>query len=275
MIPPGAGTVIDGRYRLLGRIGRGATSEIWRADDQDGGRTVAVKLLHPSLAHDPELLARFRQELESTRRIVHPNVVRVLGGGRSVGGTAYLVMDEVLGRQLSQVAATEAPLDPHRVANIGRQVAAGLGAAHAQGVVHRDLKPENVLIHRTDAGDGVVLFDFGFAGGEFGASITGHDVRIGTAGYMAPEYTARGAFDERSDLYALGVVLYELAAGEMPFLGPPSKVFRAQATRPAPPLAERCSAPGWLCGAVDHLLQRSPEERTPTAERAIAELTPP
>jgi serine/threonine-protein kinase len=273
---PEPGAVIDGRYRLLARIGRGATSEIWRAHDAEADRTVAIKLLHRALANDPEFVARFRHEIESAQRIDHPHGVRVLGGGRSPLGVSYLVMEEVTGRPLSQIARAEAPLAPLRVATIGRQIAQGLGAAHAAGVVHRDLKPENVLIRRSpDGGDHAVLFDFGFAGGDFAAHITAAEVRIGTAGFMAPEYTARGEFDARSDLYALGVVLYELACGQMPFAGPPSRVFRAQNTREAPPLADRCAAPAWLCAAIEALLRRSPDERPRTAEAVARSLTPP
>lgn len=273
-----------GRWRLASRIGRGATGEIWRALPVDGiGEPVALKLLHWELASDPELVARFEHEIATSRLLDHPNAVRVIGGGRDDehDGELYLVMEEIRGRPLSAVAATEAPLPPLRVASIGRQIAGALGAAHALGVIHRDLKPENVLVVRsaggsTPDGDRCVVFDFGLSFVPGGSTrLTAGELRIGTPGYMAPEYLSLGEVDARSDLYALGVVLYELACGRMPFAGPPATIFRHQMLTDPPPLGTRCAAPSWLCDAVDRLTRRDPAERPPDAGAVVRALTPP
>ena len=274
--------MIDGQWQLVTRIGRGATGEIWRAVSYtaSGGEPVALKLLRADLASDAEMVERFEREIETGKRIDHPNAVRIVGGGCSPRGERYLVMEEIRGRPLSTVAATEAPLDPRRVADIGRQIARGLGAAHDVGVIHRDLKPENVLVARRPGGEErVVVFDFGLSFAERGepmsSRLTAQEFRIGTPGYMAPEYIAGGAVEPRSDLYALGVVLYELAAAQMPFDGPPPKIFRAQLTQDPPPLASRCSAPPWLCSAVDALIHRHPDDRPRDAGAVERSLAPP
>jgi serine/threonine protein kinase len=271
---PAPQQVIDGRYRLIERIGRGAMGDIWRVTPVDGGPTLALKLLHRGLLDNPELVARFEREIANTARIEHPNAVRIRGGGRSSTGHLYFVMDEIRGRALSAIAATEAPLDPVRVASIGRQIARALGAAHSVGVVHRDLKPENIMVERTpERRDHVVVFDFGLSIAKSdksrSARLTAHDLRIGTPGYMAPEYVTEGIVNERTDLYALGVVLYELACGEMPFGGAPYRVFQQQVMHEAPSLEQRCGAPRWLSEAVGYLLRREPEQRPADAGVAV------
>ncbi|MEQ1501542.1 MAG: serine/threonine-protein kinase [Myxococcota bacterium] len=277
---PRPGTLVDGRWQLVARIGRGGTGEIWRASSvENPERRVAVKLLHRVLSTEGELVARFEREIATSMRIDHPNAVRVIGGGRTTDEQPYLVMEEIRGRPLSIVAATEAPIGAERVAAIGRQIARGLGAAHAVGVVHRDLKPENVLVTRDGGGERVVVFDFGLslARGDAGigaSRLTARELRIGTPGYMAPEYLADGQVDERSDFYALGVVLFELASGRMPFVGPPSSVFHQQLHGEPVPLASVCAAPAWLCDAVDRLLRREPVERPVDAAAVERSLLP-
>jgi eukaryotic-like serine/threonine-protein kinase len=273
-----AGDVVDGRWRLVWRLGRGAAGEIWRAVSltEPGREPVALKLLHPELARDPEMVERFEREIATGQKVVHPNAVRIFGGGRAADGPLFLVMEEIRGRPLAQVAATEAPISPARVASFGRQIARALGAAHEVGVVHRDLKPENVLVVRVGDRDRAVVFDFGLSlSARLSTRLTAKELRIGTPGYMAPEYLSEGVVEPRCDLYALGVVLYELAAGEMPFAGTPAAVFRSQITRDPPPLATRCAAPGWLCAAVDALIRRDPEARPADAGAAARMLRPP
>lgn len=273
---PLVGSTIDGRWRLTEQIGRGAMGDIFRATDLQTGGAYALKLLHANLRETPELVARFAREIETTARIDHANAVRVRSWGQSREGQPYLVMDEIRGRTLSAIAAVESPMSASRVAHLGRQIAAGLGAAHAVGVVHRDLKPENIMVSRMDGRDHAVVFDFGLSlDRRGGPRLTEHDLRIGTPGYMAPEYLLDGVVDARADLYALGVVLYELASGEMPFLGPPYKVFQQQATREAPLLSARCGAPPWLSDAVAALVKRDPNERPPDADAAIGLLQEP
>ena len=183
---PLVGSTIDGRWRLTEQIGRGAMGDIFRATDLQTGGAYALKLLHANLRETPELVARFAREIETTARIDHANAVRVRSWGQSREGQPYLVMDEIRGRTLSAIAAVESPMSASRVAHLGRQIAAGLGAAHAVGVVHRDLKPENIMVSRMDGRDHAVVFDFGLSlDRRGGPRLTEHDLRIGTPGYMA------------------------------------------------------------------------------------------
>jgi serine/threonine-protein kinase len=237
------------------------------ADDAD----VAVKVMRPRLATDPELVRRFEREIEATSRIEHENVVGVVDHGQTGDGVLYLVMELLVGRTLDVIIVTEAPLAPRRVAGMGQQIAAGLGAAHAADVVHRDLKPENVIVRRDHLGqDRLKVYDFGLSfpsGNDKGDSrITAVELRLGTPAFMAPEYIRFGAFDERSDLYALGVMLYECCCGHTPFEGPSYKLMHQHLNAPPPPLAERCAAPGWLTELIMELLAKDPDDRPQSAD---------
>ncbi|MCB9692228.1 MAG: serine/threonine protein kinase [Alphaproteobacteria bacterium] len=230
MRDPLLGSTVAG-YQLRKALGAGNMAQLYRGVDESG-RVAALKVLKPSLRHERELLARFEREFESTAAIHHPNVVEALDHG-TVDGLPYLVLEFLEGRTLADVRDDEAPLDPVRTARIGADIAWGLGAAHAGGVVHRDLKPENVMV----CTDGrVKVFDFGLSAPRdvHAPRLTNTDLRLGTPMYMAPEYIQRGDVDHRSDLYALGVVLFELVTDGQPFKGPPYKVMHAKITGAAP-----------------------------------------
>ncbi len=265
------------RYELMRQLGRGGMGEIWRALDTHTGDEVAIKLLQPALSRDPELVERFEREFAASSRIASPNAVRVVGGGRAPDGQLHMVMELLGGRPLSAIAAAEAPLDPLRVADLGRQIARGLAAAHAVGVIHRDLKPENVMVRRDQGRDVATVFDFGLSLQEQASAprLTALGLRLGTPATMAPEYIFEGLVDHRSDLYALGVVLYELACGSLPFDGSAYEIMNAHVNEEPPPLAERCAAPGWLCEAIHRLLQKDPEDRPRDGAEAERSLTPP
>lgn len=229
---------------------------------------VAIKLIHSDLTRDPEVRARFEREIATTQ-VDHPGIVSVLDHGLD-GQTLYLVMELLRGRTLGQVCAQEAPLPPARVADIGAQVARALHAAHQAGLVHRDLKPENVMVCKDEDGNDVVrLLDFGLAIGldpskPTGARMTAQGLRLGTPAFMAPEYITSGKLDHRSDLYSLGIMLYELACGSLPFQGQGFQLMSHHLSTIPQPLAERAPVPAALGRVVDRLLVKEPDERFPS-----------
>ena len=207
------GQVISDRYLLEEKLGGGGMGEVWKALDQRLQRRVAMKLMAPQFVDDPEFLVRFLREAQSIARISHPNVVSILDFGES-DDKPFLVMEHVPGRPLS--AATGAPMDPDKAKAIIAQAADAAGAAHAEGIVHRDIKPANILI--TDEGR-AKLVDFGIASVENVERITATGTTIGSPHYISPEQASGETATPRSDVYALGVVLFELLTGTRPFEG--------------------------------------------------------
>jgi serine/threonine-protein kinase len=199
------------RFTLLEKIGRGGMGVVWRARDEETGQIVALKLLHSAYSDDPDYVTRFERELELARRIKSPNVVGVIGYGVREG-TPYLALEYVDGKSLRERLASRGPYTWQETKPLLAQIAQGLADAHAAGVVHRDIKPSNILI----GSDGVAkIADFGIARGLDLTRVTGTSTLLGTPAYLPPE----GPQDERSDLYSLGIVAYELLAGVPPFEG--------------------------------------------------------
>jgi eukaryotic-like serine/threonine-protein kinase len=209
-IPPDA--LIDGRYKVLTRLGSGGMADVYCAEDQQLGRKVAVKLLHRRFAEDAEFVERFRREASAAAGLQHPNVVGVYDRGEW-DGTYYIAMEYLPGRSLKDVIRQEAPLDPLRAIDITVQILKAARFAHRKGIVHRDLKPHNVMI---DDEDRVKVTDFGIA--RAGASdMTETGSIMGTAQYLSPEQAQGHAVSQSSDLYAVGVILFELLTGHVPF----------------------------------------------------------
>ena len=204
---PMVGRMLEGRYRISARIARGGMATVYEAVDQRLDRTVAVKVMHPGLGDDDEFAARFVGEARSAARLSHPNVVAVYDQGND-DGTVFLAMELVQGHTLRDTIGKEAPMSPARALALLEPVASALAAAHRAGLVHRDVKPENVLI----ADDGrVKVADFGLAKAVSGQTKhTATGVLIGTVSYIAPELVVEGRSDARADVYAVGVILYEL-----------------------------------------------------------------
>jgi serine/threonine-protein kinase len=253
------GRVLAGRYRLLERLGRGGFGVVWRAEDAVLEREVAVKTLALA-APDETALARFEREARALARLDHPNVVAVFDSGFD-GGTAYMVMQLVSGPSLATVLAEEGPLPIDRELDYGAQAAAGLAAAHAAGLVHRDVSPANLLL---DRGDVVKLVDFGIARLVEGSmTLTATGTVFATPGYVAPEQAEGRPADARSDLYALGCVLYALLTGDPPFLAEhPLGVIQQHLTQPPLPLpARRADVPAELDRLVRALLAKDPRDR--------------
>jgi hypothetical protein len=208
--------VLQGRYRILSKIASGAMGVVYKGERMQLGRPVAVKFLHPWIAAQKAFRSRFETEAKAMSRLGHPHCVSVIDFG--VDGAPYLVMDYVTGRTLRDVLAPDARVPAGRALHIVRQLLAGLGHAHAQGIVHRDLKPENLILTDEEGlDDHLRILDFGLAKLRDGPAMTA-GMAVGTPSYMSPEQSgATGAIDARTDLYAVGVLLFELLAGRKPF----------------------------------------------------------
>jgi serine/threonine protein kinase len=205
------GTILAGRYRVLGLVGRGGMGEVYRATDLKLNQLVALKFLPEATAHNPELLERFHGEVRIARQVSHPNVCRVYDIGE-VDGAAYISMEYVDGEDLASLLRRIGRLPSDKGIEIARKLCAGLSAAHAKGVLHRDLKPSNIMI---DSRGQVLIMDFGLAA--IADQVEGAEVHNGTPAYMAPEQLAGREVTERSDIYALGLVLYEILTGQRAF----------------------------------------------------------
>jgi eukaryotic-like serine/threonine-protein kinase len=263
--------VIAGTFRLRACIASGSSGSVYRADQIALGRTVAVKILRPELALDPRFVSRFHGEALAASRLNHPNTVAVIDYGQTDDGLLYLAMEHLRGLPLSAIVASEHPLDRARVVDYMTQIAAGVEEAHDAGVIHADLKPENVVVeHRRGGWDLVKVVDFGIAR-LLGQPREGEDVNVicGTPEYMAPEVIRGGDPVVASDIYALGVMLYELCAGQPPFLGDGSvEILTAHLKDEPPPLAELTSDTEMLTAlepVVRRALRKDPGDRYSSA----------
>ncbi|MFG2056136.1 protein kinase [Micromonospora sp. NPDC048930] len=258
------GQMVSGRYRLQAVLGRGGMATVWRGVDERLGRPVAVKLLDRADAADPTTLQRFDREARTAGRLTHPNIVAVHDVGTD-DGVPYLVMELVDGTSLAALLAG-GPLPIDQAVDVARQICDALAAAHAQGVVHRDIKPANILLTATGT---VKVCDFGIARltHQQQADLTAPHTAIGTSAYMAPEQASGTAVDARTDLYALGCLLYAMLTGHPPFTGDnPLAVLWQHQHEPAPPVASlRPDTPAHLDALIGHLLAKNPADRPATA----------
>ena len=270
------GQVLAGRYELGAVLGRGGMAEVRAGWDRRLGRAVAVKTLLPELAEQPAIRRRFEGEARAAARLAHPNAVAVFDVGDE-RGVPFIVMEEVIGPTLEQEMAT-GPLDAERVRRLGQEVLAALGAAHAAGLVHRDVKPGNILM----AADGSAkVADFGIAkavaddeGTATRMDLTTTGQLLGTVAYMAPEQLAGRPATVQSDLYSVGVVLYEALTGARPFAAPtPIAMVRAIDQATPVPLAEcRPELDGSLAEVVERAMAKEPDQRFATADEMAAAL---
>jgi eukaryotic-like serine/threonine-protein kinase len=253
------------RYRLEGRLGVGGMSTVERAFDTRLERPVAVKLLAEHLAADSGFVARFRREALSAARLVHPNVVQVFDfGSDEQTGRQYIVMELVDGESCAEILRDQGPLDPAGAVHVLTQACRALDYAHRNGVIHRDVKPGNLLRNR----EGVIkLADFGIAKAAEQSDITKVGSVVGTAAYLSPEQTRGNPAGPASDLYALGVVAYQLLTGRLPYEGPSlTELARLQESGPPEPLHRvNPDVPPELGAAVARALQPYPEARYASA----------
>ncbi|MCV0402755.1 MAG: protein kinase [Chloroflexi bacterium] len=254
---------MGGRYRIGELIARGGMASVFRGHDEQLDRPVAIKLMRPDLAEDAHFTARFAAEARSAASVTHPNVVAIYDVGTEP--VASIVMELVDGGDLSGLLRQEGQLDPAQAAQIAADVAAALEAAHAAGVVHRDVKPGNVLL-RSDGRAAVA--DFGIARAMGAGTLTKTGALLGSVDYISPEQARGDRADERSDLYGLGVVLYEMLTGRRPFDGDgPYAVATARIGRPPPdPRMVAPAIPRDLASIVQRAMAESPADRYANAE---------
>ncbi len=261
------GRLVDGRYQVRSRIARGGMATVYLATDLRLERRVAIKVMHGHLADDTQYKARFIQEARSAARLAHPNVVNVYDQGQD-DETAYLIMEYLPGITVRDLLDEHPVLTTEQALDIMEAVLSGLAAAHRNGIVHRDLKPENVLL----ADDGrIKISDFGLARAATAQTATGNAL-LGTIAYLSPELVTRGVADARSDIYAVGILLYEMLAGEQPFKGEqPFQIAQQHANDTVPtPSSKNPRVPVELDELVLWATARDPEQR-PRDARAMLE----
>ncbi|MDF2573298.1 MAG: pknB [Agromyces sp.] len=263
------GRLVDGRYQVRARIARGGMATVYLATDLRLERRVAIKIMHGHLADDNTFKTRFVQEARSAARLAHPNVVNVFDQGQD-SDMAYLVMEYLPGITLRDLLKDYKKLTPEQTVDIMDAVLAGLAAAHQAGIVHRDLKPENVLL----ADDGrIKLGDFGLARAATANTATGQAL-LGTIAYLSPELVTRGVADARSDLYAVGIMMYEMLTGEQPYVGEAPMTIAYQHANDSVP-APSTKSPG-IPHELDELVlwatARDPEERPHDAREMLERL---
>src|SRR4051812_34060929 len=262
-------TIVDGRYRVVGRIGSGGMADVYQADDTHLGREVALKVLHRRFAQDEEFVERFRREASAAAGLQHPNVVGVYDRG-SHDDTWYIAMERLRGRTLKQLIVDDAPLDQRRAIDLCSQVLVAAGFAHRRGVVHRDFKPHNVIVGDDDS---VKVTDFGIA--RAGASeMTETGSIMGTAQYLSPEQAQGQRVDARSDLYSIGIILFELLTSRVPFTGESAvSIALKHVSEPAPSVASlRPDVHPALDAIVARALVKDPAGRFQSAEEFVLAL---
>jgi eukaryotic-like serine/threonine-protein kinase len=269
MADPVPNTIVDGRYRVVSRLGSGGMADVFLAEDQQLGRKVALKLLHHRFAQDPDFVERFRREAQAAAGLQHPNVVSVYDRG-TFDDTYYIAMEYLPGRSLKQLIREEAPLDPLRAIDIAIQILKAARFAHRRGVIHRDLKPHNVIVD--DSGHAKVT-DFGIA--RAGASdMTETGSIMGTAQYLSPEQAQGHAVNAGSDLYSVGVVLYEMLTGRVPFDAESavSIALKHVSEAPVPPRQINPNIPPELEQTVLWVLNKNASDRPADADQLITVL---
>jgi serine/threonine-protein kinase len=263
------GSLFDGRYRIQRKLGAGGMANVYLAEDQELGRRVAIKILNDRHANDDQFVERFRREAKNAAALSHPNIVSIYDRGEAEG-TYYIAMEYLDGRSLKELIVSRGPAPVPVAIDYARQILSALRFAHRNGIVHRDIKPHNVLV---DPEGRVKVTDFGIA--RAGASqMTEAGSIVGTAQYLSPEQAKGTAVDQRSDIYSVGIVLYELLTGSVPFTGdtPVEIAMKHISQVPEPPSAKRSDIPHDLDLVVMRALAKDPNDRYATAEEMEADL---
>ena len=266
---PRVGTVLAGRYVIDEVIGEGGMATVYRAHHKLVDRPVAVKIMNPMLASDPIVRERFRREAQSAKKLAHPNIIEIFDQGDTEDGTCYIVMELLRGESLAAVVA-RGRLEVDRAIHVMIQISRGIARAHDLEVIHRDLKPENIFLCRRDDGSDLVkLLDFGIAKSRQDSRLTGQGELFGTPQYMAPERILGNDTGGSSDIYALGVVFFEMLSGELPFNAPDVATFFVKhMNEPARSLqALNSRIPTSLDELVGKMLAKDPKDRPVDAHR--------
>jgi serine/threonine protein kinase len=275
------GQVLAGKYRIEERLNTGGMGTVYRGTHVLMDKTVAIKVLRPSLAADEKIVARFSREARAASRISHPHALSVTDFGESENGVVFLVMEYLNGRTLKDLIRQEGPMSLARTVEILRQVGGALEAAHAEGVVHRDLKSDNIMLLSSSGTDYSKVLDFGIAKikeaeGTYDPGLTAPDLVIGTPQYMSPEQCSQSPdIDARSDIYSLGVILYEMLVSHVPFTGKgPTEIMLQHLQQPAPSvLLERADVPEAIGRVIARALEKRPEDRYQTVEGLVEDFT--
>ncbi len=264
------GSTFAGRYQIIEELGKGGMGRVYKVLDTEIKEKVALKLLKPEIAADQETIERFRNELKLARKISHRNVCRMYDLGKAEG-THFITMEYVHGEDLKSMIRMSTGLTVGTVLSVGKQVCDGLAEAHSLGVVHRDLKPQNIMI---DKGGNAKIMDFGIARSIKEKGITGPSVLIGTPEYMSPEQAEAKEVDHRSDIYSLGIILYEMATGRVPFEGDTalSIAMKHKSEIPKDPKQFNPNIPDDLSGVILRCLEKDKAERYQTAAEVRSEL---
>lgn len=278
---PLIGQTLAGKYRIEELIKSGGMGSVYRGKHVLMDKTVAIKVLRPSLAGDDAVVARFSREAKAASKISHPHAVNVTDFGEAENGVVFLVMEYLDGRTLKEIISKEAPLALDRVIEIVRQVAGALDVAHSQGVVHRDLKSENIMLVHHNGDEWAKVLDFGIAKirqpeGAHDTEITQANLVVGTPQYMSPEQCSQsGGLDARSDIYSLGIILYEMLAGRVPFTGESATAIMMKQVQDAPPsiLSVRSDLPAAVDGVIKRALAKQPIDRFQSAGELAGSLS--
>ena len=275
------GQTLAGKYRLEERLNEGGMGTVYRGTHVLMDKTVAVKVLRPSLAADEKIVARFSREARAASRISHPHALSVTDFGESEDGVVFIVMEYLSGSTLKEIIRHEGPMPLSRVGEILRQVGSALEAAHEQGVVHRDLKSENIMLLSTNGPDYAKVLDFGIAkiiepDGTYNPGLTSPDLVIGTPQYMSPEQCSQSQdIDARSDIYSLGVIAYEMLVGKVPFTGEsPTAIMMKHLQEPSPSVLEqRPDVPSAIGRVVTRAMAKRPDDRYLSVGEMVEEFT--
>ena len=264
------GSVLAERYEILQLLGQGGMGAVYKAHDKELDRVVALKLIRSEFAKNPEILRRFKQELILARQVTHKNVIRIYDLGQA-DGIKFITMDFVEGRDLRQLLVEKSKFPPEQAARIMLQICRALDAAHTEGVIHRDLKPQNIML---DSGGRVYVMDFGIARSAYLPGMTQTGALIGTPEYMSPEQARGEKLTERSDLFSLGVIFYELLTGKSPYPAdaPLGTLWKRLQEKPKPPVDVDPTIPKPLNDIVMKALEVEPEDRWARAREMAHQL---
>jgi serine/threonine protein kinase len=264
------GEVVADRYELEELVGTGGMSSVFKARDRLLERPVALKILHEHYVRDADYVERFRREARAVAQLAHPNIVTVIDRGEE-GGRQFIVFEYVEGENLKQVVTRTGPLPVREAVDLALQIARALGYAHHRGIVHRDVKPQNVILNE----DGrAKVTDFGIARSLDVDGFTQTGTVLGTSDYIAPEQAQGQPVDEKTDVYSLGVVLYELLTGDLPFRGEGFVAVAMQHVNEPPPnvLDRRGDVPPRLALAIERAMAKRPEDRYASMDELVADL---